>query len=134
GAHLVQTRQRPFVTDDVPSAVAALAERARPGDAVVYLGNTTRPHVRYYLPAGTPLDDVLLLRDTGASVSVGGDDLPDDRRAAALAGRERVWLVGVVLNDPWEEVFASWVRPARAGRSPAFEGDYGAVRVELWVR
>ncbi|WP_432574187.1 hypothetical protein [Kineococcus sp. SYSU DK005] len=134
GAHLVQSRQRPYVTDDVPSAVAALAQRARPGDAVVHLGNTTRPHVRYYLPAGTPVDDVLLLRDTDVSVSVGGDDLPDVQRAPALAGRERVWLVGVVLNDPWEEVFASWVGPARDGRALAFEGDYGAVRVELWER
>ncbi len=133
-AHLVQTRQRPYVTDDVPSAVAVLTERARPGDAVVFLGNTTRPHVRYYLPAGTPLDDALLARDTDVSVSIGGDDLPDGERAAALAAHERVWLVGLVLNDPWEEVFASWVEPARAGREPTFAADHGAVRVELWER
>ncbi|WP_432502702.1 hypothetical protein [Kineococcus arenarius] len=133
-AHLVQTRQRPYVTDDVPSAVAVLTERARPGDAVVFLGNTTRPHVRYYLPADTPLDDALLARDTDVSVSIGGDDLPDDQRAAALAPHERVWLVGLVLDDPWEEVFASWVEPARAGRALTYEGDFGAVRVELWER
>ncbi|WP_432491283.1 hypothetical protein [Kineococcus gypseus] len=134
GGHLLHERARPYVTDDITSAVAVLAAGARPGDAVAFLGNTTRPHVRYYLPAGTPLDDALLLRDTDVSVSVGGDDVPERERAAALAGHRRVWLVGLVLNDPWEEVFAGWVQPARAGRQREFGGDYGAVRVELWTR
>ncbi|MCI2237121.1 hypothetical protein MO973_40120 [Paenibacillus sp. TRM 82003] len=133
-AHLVQARQRPYVSEDVPAAAAVLAERARPGDAVVLLGNTTRPHLRYYLPDGTPLDDALLARDTDVSVSIGGDDLPDDQRAAALAGHERVWLVGVLLDAPWEEVFASWVEPARTGRTMTLDAEFGQVRVELWER
>ncbi|GAB7190145.1 hypothetical protein NUM3379_08510 [Kineococcus sp. NUM-3379] len=126
-------RHRPFSTDDVRSAAAVVAGNARPGDAVVHLGNTSRPMLRYYLPAGVSLDDVLLVRDPLRAVSVGGDELPEQARAAALAGRGRVWLVGVELGEPWEQVFAASVRPARQGRVLELGGSHGRYRVELWT-
>ncbi|PPK92486.1 mannosyltransferase [Kineococcus xinjiangensis] len=130
---LVAHRQQPFVVDDPRSAAAALAARARPGDAVVFLGNTDRPMLRHHLPAGVGLDDVLLVRDPSVSVSIGGDDLTGPQRAAALAGRERVWVVGTEHFVPWEEMFAGPVRDARAGRALAYGESFGRFRVELWT-
>ena len=135
--HLALVRQRPYSTDDMPSGARALAARAQSGDAVVYLGNTTRPMAGYYLARSLPrdvvLDDVLLARDPARSVSIGGDEVPDARRAAALAGRARVWVVGVRLRDPWDVVFPASVAAARSGRSLAFGADHGQMRVELWT-
>ena len=132
--HLAEVRRQPYVVDDMPSAARDLAARARPGDAVVYLGNTTRPMARLHLPPGLGLDDVLLRRDTPVSVSIGGDEVPDGERAAVLAGRSRVWLVGIRLNDPWEVVFPASSAAVRTGRSLRFDAEHGQVRVQLWAR
>jgi len=99
----------------------------------VALGNTTRPMLRAYLPRRVPVADVLLATDPAASVSIGGDELPEDERTAALAGFDRVWLVGVRLNDPWPVAFPASLAAVRAGRALASAVDCGDVRVELWT-
>jgi len=131
--HLVDQRRLPFVGDDMPCAAAAVAAGAVPGDAVVALGNTTRPMLRAYLPPGVPVADVLLATDPARSVSIGGDELPEAERAAALAGSARVWLVGVRLNDPWPVAFPASLAAVRAGRVRTSGVDCGEVRVELWT-
>ncbi|NIZ90999.1 glycosyltransferase family 39 protein [Kineococcus rubinsiae] len=131
--HLLAERRLPYVADDMPCATGAVAAGARPGDAVVLLGNTTRPMLRYYLPAGVPVTDVLLATDPARSVSIGGDDLPTGQRAAALAGWDRVWLVGVRLRDPWPVVFPDSLRAVQTGRAQVATTDCGQMRVELWT-
>ncbi|GAA0312288.1 glycosyltransferase family 39 protein [Kineococcus aurantiacus] len=131
--HLVQVRRQAYVIDDMPAAARDLAASVQPGDAVVYLGNTTRPMARYYLPPGLGLEDVLLRSDPAVSVSIGGDEIPDGERLAALGSFNRVWLVGVRLNDPWDVVFASSTTAAHTRRTMIFHEDYGQLRVELWA-
>nr|WP_240896148.1 glycosyltransferase family 39 protein [Kineococcus siccus] len=131
--HLVTERERPWVGDDVRCATGALAAGARPGDALVALGNTTRPMLRASLPRGVPADDVLLAVDPARSVSIGGDELPEADRTPALAGAERVWLVGVRLHDPWPVAFPASLRAVQAGRAQTSGRDCGDLRVELWT-
>ncbi|PRY12198.1 dolichyl-phosphate-mannose-protein mannosyltransferase [Kineococcus rhizosphaerae] len=131
--HLAQVRRQAYVVDDMPSLARDLAADVRPGDAVVYLGNTTRPMARYYLPPGLGLQDVLLRSDPAGSTSIGGDEVPEDERLASLGGFRRVWLVGVRLNDPWDVAFASSTTAAHLHRTMAFQEDRGQLRVELWA-
>jgi len=131
--HLLTERRLAYVADDMPCATAAVTAGARPGDAVVVLGNTTRPMLRYYLPSDVPVTDVLLATDPARSVSIGGDDLPEGQRAAALAGWDRVWLVGVRLRDPWPLVFPASLRAVQTGRAKVSTADCGQMRVELWT-
>jgi mannosyltransferase len=131
--HLAQVREQAYVVDDMPAVARDVAVRVQPGDAVVYLGNTTRPMARYYFSPGLGLDDVFLRSDPAVSVSIGGDEIPEDERVAALGGFRRVWLVGVRLNDPWDTAFPSSTRAAHLRRTVVFQKDYGQLRAELWA-
>ncbi|MER6949960.1 glycosyltransferase family 39 protein [Nonomuraea sp. NPDC000554] len=87
-AQQVEVRDANGRFEDFPWAVRKLD--ARPGDAIVYGQSSVRAGFLYYGDASMP-DDVLL---TGAAPEPDGFGYPErDDVAAALKGRDRVWMV-----------------------------------------
>jgi mannosyltransferase len=76
--------------ENFPRAARILASEARPGDALVYGRSSLRQGLLYYGGAGLP-DDVMLTGRDPLPASFGYPERSD--LAAAVAGRERVWVV-----------------------------------------
>lgn len=132
GAGALAFRELPHYGDDPRGAAAFLAARARPGDAVVHLGPTTRPMIAHYLPDRPALDDVLLVSGPVASDTVGGRELPAARQEAALAGCPRVWVVGTRRLDRWPVASRPTLAALRASHHRVLQRDFGLLRVERW--
>lgn len=137
GPSAVADRQEAYAFDDAPAAAAQLAAQDRYGDAVVFVGAVARPLVERYLPPGElasgRLDDALLAPGNQHTDTLGGEDVPAGARRAALAARDRVWVVGTmaVATDDLSRR-SSITRAAEAGRTMVSRTDHGHVRVELW--
>jgi len=79
--------------EDIRAAAAAIAERAQPGDAVLFLPASRRVVERGYPDAFRGVDDVALDRSAEQSATLWGTEIPADQLAAALRKRNRVWVV-----------------------------------------
>ncbi|MEU6758636.1 hypothetical protein [Streptomyces sp. NPDC046685] len=82
--------------DDVLAVAAAVRERARPGDAVVFMPSRRREWLLSSPGAYEALRDVALDRTPAASHSLQGTELPPDRIRTALLTAPRV----IALLDP----------------------------------
>lgn len=82
--------------DDVLAVAAAVRERARPGDAVLFTPSRRREWLLSSPELYGELRDVALDRTPAASHSLQGTELPPDRIRAALLASPRV----IVLSDP----------------------------------
>lgn len=82
--------------DDVLAVAAAVRERARPGDAVVFMPSRRREWLLSSPELYGELRDVALDRTPVASHSLQGTELPPDRIRAALLASPRV----IALLDP----------------------------------
>jgi mannosyltransferase len=79
--------------ENVRGAAEAIAERAQPGDAVLFLPASRRVIERGYPAAFRGVDDVTLAETAEASATIWGVEEPANQIAASLHGRYRVWLV-----------------------------------------
>ncbi|MFG2971642.1 hypothetical protein ACGFYY_01395 [Streptomyces sp. NPDC048331] len=82
--------------DDVLAVAAAVRDRARPGDAVVFMPSRRREWLLSSPELYGELRDVALDRTPAASHSLQGTELPPDRIRAALLASPRV----IALLDP----------------------------------
>lgn len=82
--------------DDVLAVAAAVRERARPGDAVLFMPSRRREWLLSSPQVYEGLRDVALDRSPAASRSLQGTELPPEAIRAALAGSPRV----IALLDP----------------------------------
>lgn len=82
--------------DDALAVAAAVRERARPGDAVVFMPSRRREWLLSSPDVYRGLRDVALDRTPAASHSLQGTELPPDRIRAALLAAPRV----IALLDP----------------------------------
>lgn len=82
--------------DDVLAVAAAVRERARPGDAVVFMPSRRREWLLSSPRTYGELRDVALARTPAASRSLQGTELPPDRIRSALLASPRV----IALLDP----------------------------------
>ncbi|MGW6978555.1 glycosyltransferase family 39 protein [Streptomyces sp. NPDC054932] len=82
--------------DDVLAVAAAVRERARPGDAVLFMPSRRREWLLSSPEVFGELRDVALERSPAASHSLQGTELPPDRIRAALLASPRV----IALMDP----------------------------------
>ncbi|WP_234321849.1 hypothetical protein [Streptomyces xanthophaeus] len=82
--------------DDVLAVAAAVRERARPGDAVLFMPSRRREWLLSSPPVYEGLRDVALDRSPAASRSLQGTELPPEAIRAALAASPRV----IALLDP----------------------------------
>ncbi|MFG2995975.1 hypothetical protein [Streptomyces sp. NPDC048340] len=82
--------------DDVLAVAAAVRERARPGDAVLFLPSRRREWLLSSPQLYGSLRDVALERSPAASRSLQGTELPPEEIREALLGADRV----VALLDP----------------------------------
>ncbi|MGW7434945.1 glycosyltransferase family 39 protein [Streptomyces sp. NPDC054849] len=82
--------------DDALAVAAAVRERARPGDAVVFMPSRRREWLLSSPDVYGGLRDVALDRTPAASHSLQGTELPPDRIRAALLAAPRV----IALLDP----------------------------------
>ncbi|QES59127.1 hypothetical protein DEJ51_22585 [Streptomyces venezuelae] len=82
--------------DDVLAVAAAVRERARPGDAVLFMPSRRREWLLSSPELYGELHDVALDRSPAASHSLQGTELPPDRIRSALLSSPRV----IALLDP----------------------------------
>ncbi|WP_405942219.1 hypothetical protein [Streptomyces sp. NBC_00207] len=82
--------------DDVLAVAAAVRERARPGDAVVFMPSRRREWLLSSPETYAELRDLALDRTPAASHSLQGTELPPDRIRSALLASPRV----IALLDP----------------------------------
>jgi mannosyltransferase len=82
--------------DDVLAVAAVVRERARPGDAVLFLPARRREWLMSTPPVYAPLHDLALARTPMASDSLWGRELPSEEIWARLLEAPRV----VALLDP----------------------------------
>ncbi|MDX6762605.1 hypothetical protein SIN09_25095 [Streptomyces sp. F8] len=82
--------------DDVLAVAAAVRERARPGDTVVFMPSRRREWLLSSPDVRTGLRDAALASDPAASHSLQGTELPPERIRAALLASPRV----IALQDP----------------------------------
>ncbi|GAA2387279.1 hypothetical protein GCM10010404_50230 [Nonomuraea africana] len=115
--------------EDVPWAIGRM--KLEPGDAIVYGQSSLRTGFDYYAPPAMP-DDVLRLGDAPAADSFGYPERADV--AAALRGRDRVWLV-------WRGAKSADLQPIRRVRQAGFElvrawhsADIPGLTVALYTR
>lgn len=122
--------------DDVLAVAAAVRERARPGDAVVFMPSRRREWLLSSPELYGELRDVALDRTPAASHSLQGTELPPDRIRAALLASPRV----IALLDPEGQPLDPYPREAvkRAELAAGFDlcsvtGVRGA-RVAVYAR
>jgi mannosyltransferase len=127
----VQFRTDDYYADDPLGAAALLAADHRPGDAVVYSGRVARGLVQHYLADDVELEDPLLVETPERSGTLRGLTVPEDGRRAALAGWERVWIVGSEVGGRFTDT--NEVDAARHGRQLVERREFGGIACELWV-
>lgn len=105
--------------DDVLAVAAAVRERARPGDAVVFMPSRRREWLLSSPELYGELHDVALDRTPVASHSLQGTELPPDRIRAALPASPRV----IALMDPEGQPLDPYPREAakRAELAASFD-------------
>ncbi|MCX5273704.1 hypothetical protein [Streptomyces virginiae] len=105
--------------DDVLAVAAAVRERARPGDAVVFMPSRRREWLLSSPELYGELHDVALDRTPVASRSLQGTELPPDRIRAALPASPRV----IALMDPEGQPLDPYPREAakRAELAASFD-------------
>jgi mannosyltransferase len=95
--------------ENIRGAAEAIAERAQPGDAVLFLPASRRVIERGYPQAFRGVDDVALAETANQSATIWGVEEPADQIAASLHGHYRVWLVtgaerfGEQQSDPGDK-------------------------------
>ncbi|QTI47821.1 hypothetical protein JYK04_05672 [Streptomyces nojiriensis] len=94
--------------DDVLAVAAAVRERARPGDAVLFTPSRRREWLLSSPGLYAELRDVALDRTPAASHSLQGTELPPDRIRSALLASPRV----IVLLDPAGQPLDAYPREA----------------------
>ncbi len=130
---VVSLRQAPFFGDDPRSGTLSLARHLEPGDAVAFNGGTARGLTDLYLPAGTTVEDTLLVRSPVASSTIWGIDAPEDAWPRLLGPHRRLWVVSMSRSGyPWNE--DPRVARLTAGRSMMMKESYGNWHLTLWVQ
>ncbi|MFD3697494.1 hypothetical protein ACFWUZ_15280 [Streptomyces sp. NPDC058646] len=104
--------------DDVLAVAAAVRERARPGDAVLFMPSRRREWLLSSPGAYEGLRDVALARSPAASRSLQGTELTAERIRAALAGADRV----IALQDPEDQPLDPY--PAEAAKRAALASGF----------
>lgn len=94
--------------DDVTAVAAAVRERARPGDAVLFLPARRREWLLSSPGVYGGLRDVALERSPRASRTLQGSELPSERIRAALIASPRV----IALLDPADQPLDPYPREA----------------------
>jgi mannosyltransferase len=79
--------------DDLRPIAELVREEAKPGDGVLFLGNTRRKAAIAYPEAFKGLRDVALEKAPAESGTLFGTELPPNRLKEALSEAERVWLL-----------------------------------------
>ncbi|CAA9409986.1 MAG: hypothetical protein AVDCRST_MAG35-1358, partial [uncultured Quadrisphaera sp.] len=132
----VAHRAAPYYFDDAPGAASQVSAEAAPGDAVAWVGAVARPLVAPHLEGGAGVRprDALLVAAPERSATLGGEEVPEERREEALAPHPRVWLVGTRATATGDLSRRSPTAvAATAERELVSRRDHGWVRVELWV-
>ncbi|GHB48030.1 hypothetical protein GCM10010347_17290 [Streptomyces cirratus] len=104
--------------DDVLAVAAAVRERARPGDAVLFMPSRRREWLLSSPGTYAPLRDLALARTPAASHSLWGTELPAGEVRARLAGTPRV----VALLDPQGQPLDPY--PAEAAKREALAAGF----------
>ena len=127
---VVGAHTRAYRVDDPKSGAKALSEQWRRGDAVVFVGPVFRGLTNFYAPASFDPADPLLRSTPTTDDSFRGRESKTDEIADAVAGYQRVWLVGLLREGGTYE--SEKREEATVGRELVEREDFGEFSLELW--